>query len=460
MTHKNPEQTTWNKFQELGADMTRRTVVAAAIAACLTFTGAKGQEVFSDDRDELRRQQAEIYAEMLQAPSDADLMLRYARVSVALQDYEAAISTLERSLIFEPNEPLTHLELAVAYFRVGSYQISRYNLERAIEGGLPGELEERAGLYLAEIEERTATATISGAVTAGLIFSTNANLGPEDQLISVVGNTRAIPESFTSQSDLGAQVTASLRHRYDLGRPNNDALITDFGFYGVRFFDEDTGDVDLLSLETGPSFSLDDSAFGRKIRPFAALAHARVDNDAFYTDFGFGADYTAPIDDTLTALGELRLIRREFHNGLNEFDSVIARIDAGVAYRAAPRTQLRGAIFLDNEFTDDGDNDNTEIGLRGAASYSYSPEIEGLSTLWTLTGHARYTHRFFHDPVAVVDPDTTRDDDEFRFGLSHLFRIQDGFGVKVTVDYFNRRSDIQNFELDNLSAALSAAFEF
>lgn len=432
----------------------------ASTMTCAMVCALASGSAAAQDREALRRTQAEVYERMLAAPTDAALMIEYARASIALEDYEAAAATLERALIFEPGEPITQMELGVAYFRLGSYGLAEFHFNEARAGGLPAERDANAALYLAEIAERTQTSRLSGSVSAGLIASSNANLGPENDVISFFGIPATLAPGGTSQSDVGARATASLRHVYDFGGPTTDALITDLSAYSVRYFDENAGDIDYASVTTGPSLSVDDSAFGPKVRPFVTLGHARVSNDPFYTEFGGGVEGSAPISETLTGFGRISLLRRDFRSGLGDFDSVIVGTDLGGAMRVSPRLTLRAAAFAEAEFAEAEEQDHQEFGLRGAASYSYPHGIQGLDGLWTLTGHARYAHRTFDEAVTAVDPNVKRDDDEFRIGVAHLFRIQDGFGVRVDADYFDRQSDIANFELDNFTVGVSAHYEF
>ena len=62
---------------------------------------------------------------MLQDPSNLDVAVEYASLSSQVGDYEAAVSTLERMLIFAPNTPRLQLELGILYYRLGSYELSR-----------------------------------------------------------------------------------------------------------------------------------------------------------------------------------------------------------------------------------------------------------------------------------------------------------------------------------------------
>ncbi|MGP1358875.1 hypothetical protein, partial [Roseicyclus sp.] len=68
------------------------TRVAAGLAIALALSPAPG--VAQDAA--ISAERAAVFARMLDAPSDRALMLQYARLSVRMRDYEAAVSTLER----------------------------------------------------------------------------------------------------------------------------------------------------------------------------------------------------------------------------------------------------------------------------------------------------------------------------------------------------------------------------
>ncbi len=434
-----------------------RSAFATAVLAASIATGSFAAE---PSRDDLRREQAELHEALLKAPTDPALMVAYARVAVRLGDYDGAIATLERALIYEPDEPVTHLELGVAYFRIGSLGVSEQHLERARAEGLQADLDARAALYLGEIAARAERSRFSGTASAGIVGATNANRGPRSEFISFFGVPARLVGLATAEGDVGAQASLSLRHEYDFQGSNTDALVTELDAYSLRFVDETEGAVDSLFLTVGPRLSLDDSAFGPKVRPFARVGHARVANDPLFTDLALGATLSVPVDDMTTAFGEASFGRREFHSGFDDLDSVIARFEAGASVRVAPRMTMSGAIFGAAEFTDGGDFDNQEVGLRAAISYSYDPNLEWADGLWTLTGRFRTVHRFYDDPIAAVDPNDSRNDFENRFGLSHLFRIRDGFGVRVDGDYFVRDSNFRNFDFNNLTGAISVVYEF
>jgi tetratricopeptide (TPR) repeat protein len=64
-------------------------------------------------------------------------MFAYAVVSIRARDYEQAIATLERMLIYRDDLPRVKLELGSAYFRLGSYEVSSFYFKEALAGDPP-----------------------------------------------------------------------------------------------------------------------------------------------------------------------------------------------------------------------------------------------------------------------------------------------------------------------------------
>ena len=63
--------------------------------------------------------------QMLARPNDLDLAFEYATLSSQVGDYEGAVSTLERMLIYAPNTPRLQLELGILYYKLGAYDVAR-----------------------------------------------------------------------------------------------------------------------------------------------------------------------------------------------------------------------------------------------------------------------------------------------------------------------------------------------
>ena len=128
--------------------------VAVAVTFCVSGTppafAAPDSTAASRDQIEARRQA--LLQSMLQDPSNLDVAFEYASLSSQVGDYEAAVSTLERMLIFAPNTPRLQLELGILYYRLGSYEVSRsYFAQVVANPNVPPEIAAKVRLYLQQL---------------------------------------------------------------------------------------------------------------------------------------------------------------------------------------------------------------------------------------------------------------------------------------------------------------------
>jgi hypothetical protein len=83
--------------------------LAAAVAVAVTFCVSGTPPAFAApdstpaSRDQIEDRRQALLRLMLQDPSNLDVAFEYAALSSQVGDYEAAVSTLERMLIFAPN---------------------------------------------------------------------------------------------------------------------------------------------------------------------------------------------------------------------------------------------------------------------------------------------------------------------------------------------------------------------
>ena len=244
--------------------MTVRALLRAGLAALCVTLAAPAAEAQTADDGALRVQQADLFERMFRDPENLDLMFEYALVSIALRDFEAAISTLDRILIFNPDLPRARLELGAAYYRIGSYQFAREYIEQAREHPEASEaIRERADEFLAAIDQRTRESYVTGVFRTGLIGSTNANKGPSSRDIVFLGlDARLTGRGVTSQTDVGAFANLQLTHVHDLGGVDAEEWRTNAVVYTQRFLDTKDGAADVLVLHTGPTLALDSDRYG------------------------------------------------------------------------------------------------------------------------------------------------------------------------------------------------------
>ena len=90
--------------------------------------------------------------QMIARPSDLDLAFEYAQLSSQVGDYEAAVSTLERMLIYAPNTARLQAELGILYYRLGAYEVAQSYFAQALANpNLPPEAAAQIRGYLQQL---------------------------------------------------------------------------------------------------------------------------------------------------------------------------------------------------------------------------------------------------------------------------------------------------------------------
>ena len=415
----------------------------------------------AEAKRDLRARQQDLFQQLLTQPDNIDLMFSYAKVSIDLEDYEAAISTLERLLIYRQDIPLVRLELAVAYFNLGSYEVAKLYFEQALaEPDLPDTAAARIKPYMEAIEFHTRTSAFSVIANVGITYATNANLGPDANEIRVDAFGGNVPlVRGQKEADFGVRTLINATHVYDLQRANDDAWKTDVSAFGIRYFEVEDGNVAFTRVRTGPRLSLTDEQFGPRLRPYLEGQYLNVRDRGLYASYGVGTEYSDTLSPIMSVFGDLGIrYRNYFRQEFTGDDTYGAYLSAGLAYIPIRDLILRGGGSVEIEFADDDFNSNIEAGLRASAEYQYDSGIDWVDRKWSLTGFAEFRARQFEEPNAFIAADTKRRDYDIRGGLSHVFTLSDGFGIQFDVDALLRESNIVNFELDNVSTTLSLQY--
>ncbi len=417
----------------------------------------------AQDGDEatLRQKQAEQFAAMFAEPDNLDLMYAYALTSVRLRDYEAAISTLERILIFRPDTPRIEVELGAAYYRIGSYTIARFYFEEAKDDPTtPPELIVRSDAFLAEIDNRTQTSSFNGSASMNMIVTSNANNGPESRFVDLSGFlVRLDGTNVTSQADIGASVNLQATHIYDLQGMNEDTWRTNVSLYSARYESTKAGAADVAVLRTGPQLGLDDDRHGPKIRPYVEVDHVRSSEDALYSTVGVGAEFTNTLDARRALFTDLRIGWRDYHNdGVQNLDGLQIRSLAGLNYFHSDNLSLRGLVLFEYDGAQTREQRAAEFGIGASAQYNYDSGLDFAGRLWSVTAKAIVLRRehFAEDSV----PEVRRQDTDVRLSLGHVAHLDSGLALTVRGDYFQRFSNSRNFRLKSFSMNFGLTYFF
>ncbi len=440
--------------------MIRNAAKTAAILALLIAISAP-VSAQSTAETGLRAQQEALFQAMLQAPDDLEIMFNHALTSIELQDYEAAISTLERMLIFNPDLNRAKVELGAAYFKLGAYENARYYFEDTLASGeVPPEVVSRVNRFLDEIQKRTAKTGFFGVATVGVTYSSNANLGPNDSEILLDNQVAQLADEFIASEDIGFRTAVYGSHFYDLDQPDGDLWQTDATFYSVHYLDETAGDIDTVQLRTGPRLSLDNENFGPKIRPFLELDALRANNETLYATLGVGAEYTDTVNERVNVFASVRSAWREYFQGRNGFDGSTHRATVGARYAVNKNLGVIGSLYAETDLTRDDSNTNYEVGARLSSSLNYDSGYNFTDRLWSLSGYLQVAYREYEDPIEQVSNAVNRHDYDFRAGISHVFHFREGWFAQADADFLLRDSNLPNFDIDNIGVTLSIGRSF
>jgi hypothetical protein len=436
------------------------TVFAVIIGAMIAGTASAQVLDESEAKQSLRARQSALFERMLAAPQDLDLMFAYAGVSARLEDYEAAIATLERMLIFNEDLPRVRLELGALYFRIGAYSVSkRYFESVAGQPGLPDAVGQQVTSYLDRIEQRQRRHRFSGRVEIAAIADSNANLGPGDADILLFGLDAQLDDDDVEDGDVGGRARLELVHTYDLGRTNNDVWRSEASYLGRRYVEEDEGNLDSFFIRTGPELSLDAFTFGPKVRPFVDVEYVRADDDSLYRGVGAGVQGRMTPLDSWSFFGQLRGGYRDYVTRDDEDGAVfLGRI--GAAWLPGRDTVITATLTGQRDEADADFKRNTEAAGRLSASFAYDPGLSFADDKWVVSAYAGVGYRLFDDPNPVVSATEEREDVEFRLGASHTFALRDGFYASVGATALWRESSLPNYDLENFGVSAAVGYRF
>jgi hypothetical protein len=448
----------------VGGGITSIALAALCIALCpsTSLSQTTAPPVVIDD-PELDR----LFERMLREPANLDIMFQYAQRAVENGNYDAAIGTLSRMLLFNPDLPRVRLELGALYFQLGSYEAARTYLDQALAApDMPAEVRERATAYLAEIDRRTARSVLTGSLTVGARWQQNANSGPGGAQVRALGQDATLSNEFLRQSDWNVFGLASFQHVYNPKVISGDVLESTAVFYGTRQDELRTLDVALVEITTGPRFALGDSGPGNAtLRPYLIANIVELGDARYYHTFGAGAGITQDVG--ARVLGEVLLESRDKHfrnsadrpfatdqDGLENSAFISARV------RTSADTLTSFGVGLSGVNAREEFRSNIQLIAAASVTYFFDPEFWNVRQPWSVNFAIARINTDYEAPDPGVDPDIAREDDEWRFSLLGTVPVTESLSVIAQAQRFLVDSNLPNFKYNNwaLTGGLSWRF--
>jgi hypothetical protein len=236
--------------------------LAAAVAVAVTFCASGTPPAFAAtdsttlSRDQIEAGRQDLLRLMLQDPSNLDVAFEYASLASQVGDYEAAVSTLERMLIFAPNTPRLQLELGILYYRLGSYEVSRsYFAQVVANPNVPPEIAAKVRLYLQQLAIEAEPPPFSATIFSGIRWESNANSAPASQAVTLNGINFTLDTQSVAAPDWSAVNIGTMHYGYDL-KNQGDRIEFDAITYNANYFDLTDINLNFFEATLGPSFNM------------------------------------------------------------------------------------------------------------------------------------------------------------------------------------------------------------
>jgi hypothetical protein len=437
--------------------------VALVIALGCFSAVAQSSEIGTAEID-LQREQ--LFQTMLARPDDLDVAFEYAALSAQAGDYEAAISTLERMLIFAPGLPRLQLELGVLYYRLGSYQSARSYFEAAISGpGVPPEVHEQVAPYLDAIARELDPVSKTAAAYFGVRWQSNANAAPGSRTIDLGGLPFTLDDEATRQADFSFFGIATAKMTYDL-ESQGDRLEAGFLGYTSFHFEQTQVDVQLAEVSIGPSFNL--ARFGisdSRLGVYGIANGVFLGHSKYFGTLGAGARVASRLAPA-TELAVGGEYRHRWYDA--NADRPTADDRTGPEYRGlvevrhlfdtATVATLSGRLAHTDARVDYLDHWEAGAVLSIERMFDALPRFPSYPWAVSLTGG--YLHRSFAAPDPVLDPTQSARDHEFWTTGALNIPLSSWAAIMPQVEYREVRSNYPTRDYEAFTAMLGVLIKY
>jgi hypothetical protein len=442
-------------------------MMLAAIGMCFASTASAqtppaGTAIPADD-PELDR----LFERMLREPANLDIMFQYAQRAVEIGNYDAAIGTLSRMLLFNPDLPRVRLELGALYFQMGSYEAARTYLTQALEAqDMPSEVRERANAYLAEIDRRTARNTFTGSITVGARWQQNANSGPGSAQVRALGQDASLSNEFLRRADWNAFALGSFQHIYNPMDISGHVWESTAVLYGTRQSALKTLNVALAEVTTGPRLALGDSGPGKMtLRPYFLTNIVGLGDVRYYHTLGGGVGLTQEFGTRV--LGEVLFERRDKHFNNSEARPFATdqsgdenSIFVSVRIQSSADTLFTVGVGLSDDNAREVFQANTQYIGSVSFTYFFDPDLWRISQPWAVSLSLARLLTDYDGADPSVDPTVSREDREWRFGILGTVPVTDTLSLLAQAQRFNVSSNLPNFEYNNWALTGGISWRF
>ena len=399
---------------------------------------------------------------MMENPTDLETTFAFAVIARRAGDLEGAVGALERMLIFNPDLPVVHYELARLYARLGSGEVARRYFHSALRYDPPPEIRAEIEAGLARLDQAASASSFSGSVYLGLRYQSNANAGPDEPTVRVGGLDARLAEEFLDRDDTSIVASARLAHRYDLGRDPAAFIVSEVSAYATKQSEIEENDIEQLAGTVGPEFVRPN---GVSLRPFVRAEVVGLGGTRFYRSFGAGIAGRGAVSGArnLFYFFDAAALRRNFEPSdrsptLDRRDGESYRLGAGLRKAASPTRRVSGTVGWERQ----NSRAKSESYTGGSVGVRLQRTLKGPfgERAWSLFASGRGGIRRYDSPDPTVDPSRSRRDTSLALSVGAAIPFSDAAAATLEVGQQWRRSNLPNFEYRDTSVSAGIRFSF
>jgi len=440
-----------------------KLAIAFAVAALATGGSTPG---FATGASEVRREA--LLREMIARPNDLDLAFEYAQLSSEAGDYEGAISTLERMLIYAPNTPRIQLELGGLYYRLGAYDVARSYFEQVLANpSVPPDIAQQVRLYIQQLSLAADPPAFSASIFSAIRWESNANFGPGTNSVTLNGIDFTLDDQSVGRPGWSALNIGTLHYSYDL-KKQGDRIEFDFLAYSTAYFDSELQDIDLDFFEAtvGPSFNLKRWGWDQtRLYIYAIGDLAYLGYEDYFTAPGAGIRLLSFSAERSVLDTRIETRYREFNNTYdlptNSLrDGLQTRFGTTYSYYMTPGFVITTQGYAQREDADVGFYSDWEIALSGGFAWTFGNPLWQGKYPWTWQVGGGIIRRDYDDPDPTINPTDPERDDTLWARTALVLPLAETWALVPQVEYRDQRSNYDIREFDDLITLLGVQKRF
>jgi hypothetical protein len=406
--------------------------------------------------------------QMIARPADLDLAFEYAQLSSQVGDYEAAVSTLERMLIYAPNTARLQLELGILYYRLGAYEVARSYFAQALANpNVPPEVAAQIRLYLQQLALAADPPAFSATWFSAIRWESNANAGPGTQSVTLNGIDFTLDQQSVGRSGWSALNIGTMHYAWDL-KNQGDRFEFDALFYSTAYFDKELNDIDLDFFEVtlGPSFNMKRWGLDKtRVFLYGIGDLAYLGYDEYFTAPGAGVRL-------LTFGAERSVIDARIETRWREFDDskdlpfnsdrsgAQTRFGATYSYYMTPGFVVTTQLYGQREDAEVGYWSDWEIAFSGGFAWTFNNPLWQARYPWTWQVGGGVIRRDYDDPDPTIDPFEAEEDTMWWTRTALVLPVAETWALVPQVEYRDQHSNYDIRRYDDLTTMLGVQKRF